>query len=262
MSIFFHKSFYKRYVDLEQKLPRLILIRKWWLAAIYHPHDQPNQNRLHTYVFLGDSMTERLGNFDEIKRYLTIFYPNTKFLLLNYGYGATSILSAQDRLLRWTYHDRDFQPIIGINFDAIFIESFANNPLSQYPLEIGLTKQNQALMNIVQLIRLTHPKAQIIFVATVAPSKEKFGTGVVDLSKEKRAEWATERDRYIENHITFARTNNIPVIDVYHKSQDLLGNGDLDFLDRMDYIHPSPKGMHFISAAIASYIYAHDLIWD
>jgi len=44
-----------------------------------------------TIVFIGDSMTEYLGNFDELRKYLKHYYPDKKFLLLNYGFSSTNI---------------------------------------------------------------------------------------------------------------------------------------------------------------------------
>ena len=63
-------------------------------------------SRSYTLVFVGDSMTEYLGNFDEMQNYLGKYYPKDKFLLLNYGFGSTNILSVPDRLEKVSDHGR------------------------------------------------------------------------------------------------------------------------------------------------------------
>ena len=207
-----------------------------------------------TIVLLGDSMTEKLGNSDELRTYLKSNHPNKTFEILNYGFGSTNILSAQTRLEKETFFGRTFRPILDIDFDLILIESFGNNPLSQFPQDVGLKKQTEALDKIVETIKKENPKAKIVFVATIAPNKNLYGKGQVDLTPEKRAEWANERIAYIKNHIKYANDHQIPVINIFEKSRDENGNGNLDYLSSSDYIHPSPNGVYFISEQIAEYI--------
>jgi hypothetical protein len=213
-----------------------------------------------TIVLVGDSSTEYLGNLEELGYSLNQYYPGKKFLLLNYGYSSTNILSLPERLENNTYHNnRIYQPINDINFDLILIESFGNNPLTQYPLEVGLQMQNKALDQSVNLITQTHPKSSIVFVATLAPSQKYYGKGEVELSPEKRKEWANIRSAYILNHITYAKAHNIPVIDIYHPSQTPWGDGNIMYLNKLDYIHPSLIGIFFIDDHIAQFIYKNKL---
>jgi len=118
---------------------------------------------------VGDSMTEYLGNSDEIRANLKKYYPDKSVEVLNYGFGSTNILSLQERLEKKTFFNREFRPILDIDFDLILIESFGNNPLSQFPLSEGLQKQNEALDKIVESIKSGNPRAKIAFVATIAP---------------------------------------------------------------------------------------------
>lgn len=209
-----------------------------------------------TIVFVGDSMTEYLGNFDELRGYLKNYFPNKKFLLLNYGFGSTNILSVLDRLEKDSDHaGRIFTAINNIPFDLILIESFGHNPLSQYPLEQGLKLQKETLDKIVFSITQKHPKSNIVFVATIAPNKERYGEGVVNLTDEKRAQWANERVAYIKNHIEYAKTHNIPLINIYEDSLDKNGDGNIDFVSSNDFIHPSPTGVYFISEEISKFLY-------
>lgn len=213
-----------------------------------------------TLLLVGDSMTEYLGNSDELKGYLNQYYPNKTFEVLNYGYGSTNILSIQDRLDKGTFHGREFRPILDIDFDLILIESMGHNPLSTYPLDEGLKKQNEALDKIVAATLQKHKKTKIVFVATIAPDKKTYAMGKEDLSVEVRTKWAAERDAYIENHISYAKAHNIPVIDIYAKSKDSEGNGKYIFISQTDHIHPSPTGVLFISKEIADYLAKNNLL--
>lgn len=207
-------------------------------------------------VFVGDSMTEYLGNFDELRGYFNRYFPNKKFLLLNYGFGSTNILSVPDRLEKDSDHaGRIFTAINNIPFDLILIESFGHNPLSEYPLEEGLKLQKETLDKIVSSITQKYPKSSIIFVATIAPNKERYAEGAVNLTTEKREEWAAERIAYIKNHIRYAKTHNIPLINIYEDSLDKNGDGNIDYINSNDFIHPSPTGVYFISEGIAKFLY-------
>lgn len=214
----------------------------------------------YTIVMVGDSMTERLGNSDELMGYLKKYYPNKTFQILNYGFGSTNILSIEDRLKRQTYYGRVFMPILDIAFDLILIESFGHNPLSEFPLNEGLKKQTEALDKIVTLIQKETPKAKIVFVATISPNKRRYGEGEVDLSPEKRLEWANERIAYIKNHIEYAQSHQIPIINIYEKSLNKDGDGNLDYISSLDFIHPSPSGVYFISENIAKFIFENKIL--
>ncbi|MFH0936781.1 MAG: GDSL-type esterase/lipase family protein [Candidatus Daviesbacteria bacterium] len=213
-----------------------------------------------TIVLLGDSMTERLGNSDELRAYLKNYYPKKTFEVLNYGFGSTNILSVQERLEKETMYGRKFRPILDIAFDLILIESFGNNPLSDFPLEEGLKKQNEALDKIVNFIRTVNPNAKIVFVATVAPNKRRYGEGVVRLDLEQKRIWVEERVAYIKNHIEYAKTHDISLVNIFEKSLNSEGDGKLDFLDEHDYIHPSPNGIYFISQEIANFIFENKIL--
>lgn len=212
-----------------------------------------------TIVFVGDSMTEYLGNFDELRNYLKKYFPDKKFLLLNYGFGSTSILSVQDRLEKDSTHSgRIFQAVNDIAFDLILIESFGHNPLSEYSLEEGLKLQKGALDKIIASITQKHPKSSIVFVATLAPNKKRYAEGTVNLTDEKRRQWAEERIAYIKNHIAYAKTHNIPLINIYADSLDKDGDGNIDFISSKDFIHPSPTGIYFISEKITKFLYQNN----
>ena len=214
----------------------------------------------YTIVLLGDSMTEVLGNSDELRAYLKKYYPEQSFEVLNYGFGSTNILSAQERLEYETFYGRTFRPILDIAFDLILIESFGHNPLSQFPLEEGLKKQTSALDKMVETITRVNPSAKIIFVATIAPHKSQYGQGKVDLSQEQRTRWVEERIAYIQNHISYANSHHIPLINIYQKSLNNDQDGKLDYISSIDFIHPSPNGVYFISEEIAKFIFKNQIL--
>lgn len=209
----------------------------------------------YTIVLVGDSMTERLGNADELKAYLKEDYPNKTFQFLNYGYGATNILSVPERLEKTTFYGREFMPIIKIEFDLLLLESFGHNPLSSFPLEEGLKKQEETLDKIMEILKRESPSAKIVFVATISPNKKNYARNLLDLSAQAREIWANERVAYIKNHVKYANDHNIPVVNVYGPSLDENGEGKLIYIRDDDYIHPSPTGIYFISEQIENFIF-------
>lgn len=238
----------KKAIILGLILTAIIFVFLWFFL--------PKSKKEITIVFIGDSMTEYLGNFDELRVYLKNYDPTKKFMLLNYGFSSTSILSVQDRLEKDSTHSgRIFQAVNNIPFDLIIIESFGHNPLSDHPLEEGLRLQTKTLDKIVATITQKHPRSNIIFMATIAPSKERYAEGVVNLTTEERMKWAMERIAYIKNHIAYAKSHNIPIINIFEKSLDEKGGGNIDLINTNDFIHPSPTGIYFISEQIAKFLY-------
>ncbi len=213
----------------------------------------------YTIVMLGDSMTETLGNSVELRKFLSDYYPKKTFEVLNYGFGSTNILSAMDRITKETEHGRKFRPIADIDYQLILLESFGENPLSQYKLEEGLQHQTEELDKIVSKLKETNPKGKIVFVATISPNKVIFAKNQVDLSPQKRAEWVNERIAYTKNHIAYANAQSIPVINIFEKSLLKNGDGNSDYISTDDYIHPSPTGIIFISQELADFIYNNSI---
>lgn len=220
--------------------------------------DKPFDKRI---VFLGDSMTEYLGNFEDLRNFLLKYYPDKRILLLNYGYSSTNILSAMERIEKDTTHSgRIFEPISNIPYDLIFIESFAYNPLSEYPVDQGLNLQTLELDKIVKTLKEKHPNSKVIFIATIAPLHKDFAKGNTDLSSEKRVDWAKEREAYLENHIKYAKDHNIKILDLYHQTKNINGEGTSLFINPLDNIHPSPIGVYYISKEIADFINKNKLL--
>lgn len=211
----------------------------------------------YTIVMVGDSMTEAMGpNADKLREYLKVNYPDKVFGIYNLAKGSTSILYLQELLNKEILPSREFE--------VILIESFGYNPLSDMSLEDGLKKQTELLDKAVTSIRQAKAKAKvnsiIVFVATIAPNRDNYGKNAVDLSPKKRAEWADERSAYIKNHIKYAEDHNIPLINVYEKSLNKEGTGDLQFIKGDTFIHPSAKGIELISKEIADFLFTNRIL--
>lgn len=230
--------------------PKTILVSN--KEKVKYPED-------YTTVMIGDSMTETLGNSDELKKFLSDQYRGKSFEVLNYGFGSTNILSVVDRITEETEHGRKFRPIGDIDYDLVLLESFGENPLSEYPLDEGLKHQTQELDKIVSTLKEVNPRGKIVFVASISPNSVIFAKNQVDLSVEKRAEWVKERIAYIKNHIAYATNHKIPVINIFEKSLLENGDGNPDYISTDDYIHPSPTGVIFISREIADFIYKNNI---
>ena len=204
----------------------------------------------YTIALIGDSMTQFLGDGTDLKKDLKKLYPGKDFSILNFAAGSTSILTVPERL------NKD---ILNTKPEIIILESFGNNPLSDLPLDQGLKKQQQALDQIIQIIKEKNPQTVLIFMATVSPSRERYGEGVVNLTTEKRRAWADERIAYIKNHIKYAKDHEIPLINIYEKTKGN-GDGNIDYINSVDFIHPSPTGILLISSEIADYLYKNRVI--
>lgn len=216
--------------------------------------------RSYLTVLVGDSMTHLLGeNAPRLREYLIERYGAHEFVNYNYGFGATNILSLPERLNNQTEYLGTTHPaILSQDFDLILIESFGHNPLSEFPLEEGLKKQEEILDQSVRTIIKAKPNSVIAFLTPIAPSREFYAKGVVDLSAEARGIWVDERVAYIKNHVKFAKDRGILVIDVYSASLDKEGRADRRYIAK-DNIHPSPAGVNLIANTIANFVFENKI---
>jgi len=225
----------------------------------YFPYQQPSIPVKRSYLtfLVGDSMIAALGkNANQLRLDLIAIYPAHEFVNYNYGFGSTNILTVPDRLEKQTtYLGETFPPINDQTFDLIIFESFAYNPLSQYPLSEGLMIQARTLEVSVKSVIDKHPGSVVAIMVPIAPSEESFAKGVYDLTPEDRKQWVMERVAYINNAVDFAQKNNIPLINVYQKSLTTDGKADLKYINPRDFIHPSKEGIRLISKTIADFIY-------
>jgi len=216
---------------------------------------------------VGDSMTESLGpHGGKLNEFINTLYQSTpghqRIVIDNYAKGSTNILGLQDAMRQKTIvGDAVLDPLLSRSFDLILIESFGYNPLSGLGLQEGLKKQTQTLDNLMRTLTTTHPHSAIIFVATIAPNKETYAQEESPGNTlAERVGQAQERMEYIKNHIAYAKAHNIPLIDIYDKSLTPEGDGDLSNINPINHIHPSFKGIDFISQGIANFIYENQIL--
>lgn len=216
----------------------------------------------YTITLVGDSMTDFLKQGqDNFRDSLKVLYPGRDFVIYNYGFGSTNILSVGERINHnVNYQGQDYPAIIGQQFDLILLESFGNNPLSQFPVAEGLKKQTEELDKIMTLLRNKRPRSFVVFVATISPNRFSYGEGSVKLDQTQKDQWVEERESYMKNHLAYAKSHNIPFIDVYSASKGEDGTGKKEYLNPNDNIHPSPAGVKFIFEKIAKEIYDQRII--
>lgn len=206
-------------------------------------------------VLVGDSMTDYLGNL-ELESMLKKYYPNKQIGVKNFSIGSTNILTLPERLQNLTNFNGEIsEPILNTDFDLIIIESFGHNPLSELNLEEGLKKHNEIMDEARKKIKERREEAKIILLATIAPHKDRYAEGTVNLTTEQRRAWASQRTAYIKNHIEYAKKHNLPLINIYQKSLDESGGGNIDNINTGDFIHPSVTGVEFINQGIADFIF-------
>lgn len=220
---------------------------------------------VYTIFMVGDSMTLALGpHGGSFNRFINDLYKNDHkgFLIDNYARGSTNILSVNEELTqKTTYWDSTFEPLLSRDFDLILVESFGYNPLSQFGIDGGIKKQTQALDELMKTLITTHPHSVIVFVATIAPSKENYAIKILlNIPVADRIKQAEERMAYINNHISYAKSHNIPIINIYEKSLNDQGDGNLKYINPDDYIHPSFEGVDFIGHEIANFIYTNQIL--
>lgn len=223
------------------------------------------KKREYQIFMVGDSMTHALGpHGGTFNEYMNELYKKEGHGILvdNYAVGSTNLLSLKDRMkTKTTYWNDTFEPLLSRKFDIILIESFGYNPLSQFPRAEGLKKQTEELDTTMQTLMSTHPNAAIIFVATIAPSKKTYAKSVqTNLTASDRLLQVDERTAFILNHIKYAKDHNIPLVNIYEKSIKPDGDGNTDYINPDDDIHPSAVGVNFIGRELTNLIYDSNIL--
>lgn len=201
-------------------------------------------------AFYGDSMIETMGGgLPYLYKELKSKYPQTSFVLYNYGIGAENMVDAISRFgLPYEYKDRSFEPVGQLRPDIIVLGSYAYNPLTPFD-------KNESWLLLADLIsKAKATGAEVYLLAEQAPIKEGFATGIGGVN------WPPEiSDPHVEkilqgldNAIGLAETTEIGLINVYEpsKAQDSkYGNPDL--VAAHDGIHYSEQGQNFSAKLIA-----------
>lgn len=224
------------------------------------------KKQVYKIVMIGDSMTAALGpHGGGLSEYLNLLYKDTqgqqRIIIDNFAISS-NILGVNDELTqKKTISEYTFGPLLSEDFDLILIESYGYNPLSQFGIEGGLKQQNLALDTLMKTLITTHPHAAIVFVATIAPNLENYAKKIqLGQSAEDRAKGAEERITYIKNHIQYAISHNIPLINIFQKSLTNNGDGNMIYINQTDDIHPSFVGVDFIGHEIGNFIHDNNIL--
>ncbi len=266
-------------ISLKYQLPKIAIIQKIFTVTptstptptpfIFRSYIAPviEKKQVYKIVMIGDSMTAALGpHGGGLSEYINSLYKNNEqghqgIIIDNYS-KSSNILSVNDELTqKTTISEYTFGPLISEDFDLILVESYGYNPLSQFGLDGGIKKQNQALDELMKTLIISHPRSAIVFVATIAPNIEFYAKITQpNNSAEERAKQAEERITYIKNHIEYAKNHNIPLINIYEKSLTDKGDGNMKYINTNDDIHPSFEGIIFIGHEIADFIYNNQIL--
>jgi len=211
--------------------------------------------KLYTVAIIGDSMVDTMG---EVLEYLDTElkkkYPETKFLLYNYGTGAQNIEAGLNRFSsKFKYQARDYQSIPELRPDILIVASFAYNPFTPHDRD----KHWLTLTKLVQTAKQYTPR--VYMMAEIAPLRKDFGKGPngVNWSEDANYEHSLRIIQQLENTLGLAKTLNIPLIDAFtpsFHSEDR--EGKREYVNPSDGIHPSVEGHKFMAEKIAETITA------
>lgn len=225
------------------------------------------QKKVYKIAMVGDSMTAALGpHGGGLSEYMNLLYrknnSDPQSIIID-NYAKSSNIQAIDSQLsqKMTISEYTYGPLLSGNYDLILIESYAYNPLSQYGVDEGIKQQNLALNKLMTTLITTLPDASIVFVATIAPNIENYAKVTQpNNSSVERGKQAEERVAYLKNHIAYAKSHNIPLINIYEKSLSEKGDGNMKYINGTDDIHPSFAGVDFIGHEIGNYIHENQII--
>jgi len=211
------------------------------------PQNVGGEGQVITIALLGDSMIETIPS-GTLEKSLNLYYPYYKFNVLNYGRGASNIEQGLSFL----------PSLLSQKPNLIAVESFAYNNFGNN--QSGIDRQWLALGAITTQIKKNLPDSKIILAATLAPNSIIFGNGspYTFTSLEKIEKTSTIK-LYLKNIINFATSQNFPLADTFTPS---LKNdqGDPQFINSDDNIHPSDQGAQFFCDTLASTIFQNKLI--
>ena len=261
----FDISAYLNFFNYEQKKlarptpnPQLLSSSTQLLKPTINPVSKDQKSL--TIALLGDSMIDTMGtNCPYLAQDLKKYYPNYQFNFLNYGIGAQPVGQAFKRLnSEYQYKDRSYSAILSSTPDIIILGSFAYNPYEN--LDSGLDQYQAELNTLISELKKT--QTQLIFLATIAPLKTKFGQGPggVNWPADTAYTHATKIQSYLEAGIKVAQDHNLPIINLYQKTIKANGEGIASYVSTHDGIHPSVAGHQYIASQISAYLVKNKLL--
>lgn len=209
-----------------------------------------SKEKSYKIVFLGDSMTDLLGDdFPYLQQKLLSNFPKTKFIILNYGIGATDISSGYDRLTKpQTRHESTLTPLLSTLPDIIVIESFAYNHWTITEKDMAKYKKTEEDL----FTKINSKNIQLICGLTIAPNSNTITDGIPGISlktADKKIKAATIK-KYMEIFRQTCQEKNIPIADAFAPSTDTQGEGSIEYINQDDHLHPSEEGLKLYSKLV------------
>jgi lysophospholipase L1-like esterase len=204
----------------------------------------------------GDSMSDTMGaGLPFLRASLRNYYPQAQLKLYNYAIGCQNIEMALGRIEEsYSYRDRNNPPLKQIKPDIVILGSFSYNPFKQGEDEIYRHWANFA--KLVDWVK-RNTEAKVVILAEIAPNKAKFGQGPKGVNWPADFAWehALLISQYLENTISFAQANKIPLANAYHYTLATNGEGKLDYISTDDHLHQNTLGNSIIAQLLAQQIY-------
>lgn len=200
----------------------------------------------YSIALYGDSMIDTMGDMKYLNDALTKKYPQTKFNLYNYGIGAQNVKLGFERLnLKFSYQNRNYEPIGKIDADVIILGTFAYNPFDPHNVEM----YKNYLTPLISQLKTTG--SEMYLLLEVAPLGENFGKGPQGINWPP--DLTIKQSQHIEEQFqaakAVAQNMKTPTIDVYSRTK-----GNPTYTSKDDGIHPSYDGHVFTANLIAQTI--------
>lgn len=208
----------------------------------------PQENKKVKVALLGDSMIDTLGNFDSLKILLEFLKKDHEWEIINYGVGSSNAGYGLYRVTnKYDYQGKHYQSLLEENPDIIIVESFAYNHG-----DMTEGKYQDTLKRIFETLKQNQKR--VILLATIAPSKANYARGAVDWSDEYRSSEYEKTRRFMDLSMDAARQSKVEIVNAFHASFDGDKGGNEKYINKNDWIHPSPEGAEFIASLLAPVI--------
>ncbi len=219
-------------------------------SAIPGQVGRPISTKSYTIAIIGDSMVDTMG---EVLGYLDLSlktkYPDTKFLLYNYGTGAQNVEAGLNRFgSHFNYQSRDYPSLPELKPDILIVGSFAYNPFTP-------NDRDKHWLTLTQLIQSAQSvSSNVYLLAEIAPLRRDFGKGPqgVNWSDDTNYEHSGRIVEQLQNAVGLSKSLNVPLIDAFTPTFNRsTQEGIRSYVNPSDGIHPSVAGHQFIAEKIA-----------
>lgn len=205
---------------------------------------------LYSVAIFGDSMVDTMGErLDYLETALREKYPSTSLLLYNYGIGGENVEMGLKRIDQpFNYKDRHYPSLSQLRPDILVVASFAYNPFPPHD-------RNRHWLTLSDLVgKARNISPHVYLLAENAPLIKNFGKGPggINWPEDLATTQAHHIIEQLENAVGLAKTLNVPLIDVFDKTQvNDQKEGDWRYVNLNDGIHPSVAGEIFTAKIIA-----------